>query len=57
MHDMRVLRGPVVTEVHQIFSDYTSAVIRSAFQMIIWVFYAILFSDFVSFLPQLCRPL
>lgn len=28
LHHMRVLRGPVVTEVHQVFSDYTSAVIR-----------------------------
>ncbi|KAL0047195.1 hypothetical protein WJX82_009185 [Trebouxia sp. C0006] len=28
VHHMRVVRGPVVTEVHQVFSDYTSAVIR-----------------------------
>ncbi|DBB01101.1 hypothetical protein WJX77_006941 [Trebouxia sp. C0004] len=28
LHGMRVVRGPVVTEVHQVFSDYTSAVIR-----------------------------
>ena len=40
VHHMRVVRGPVVTEVHQVFSDYTSAVIRSAFQMISWVFCA-----------------
>ena len=33
VHGMRVVRGPVVTEVHQVFSDYTSAIVRSASQM------------------------
>ncbi|KAL0029171.1 hypothetical protein WJX79_000097 [Trebouxia sp. C0005] len=28
LHHMRVLRGPVVSEIHHVFSDYTSAVIR-----------------------------